>query len=82
MPLKRLVGSSRKPIIVHFNANTRAIKPQRGYLRRKIIHRVTLGGLYIVIRIADNIAFGHEDCAQGAAAILRAAKPNRIAMQA
>ncbi len=73
-----LKGLGREIVIVHLDADPALFQPQPGQPRRQILHRVPLGRLHVIVRVAPDAFFLHPDRAQRAVGILVAAPPDRI----
>ena len=72
---ERRVTGGREVVVVQLDADPPVTPAPVTQDPRKVVHRVPIGRLHVVIRIADDPVVAHVDGASGAVGVLAAAEP-------
>ena len=79
--LQRSKAGGAEVVVVHLDADREAIPAARGdHGVGQVVHRVPLGRLHVVVRIATDVGIVHEHGAPRAIGVLAAAEPHRVAI--
>ncbi len=81
MPVQRAIGRCCEPVIVHLDADSELVETAGCQDLRQDVHRVALGRLHVVVRIADDVVVPEISGPLGAVGILAAAEPERLAVR-
>ena len=82
MRLQRTVRGGAEVVVVHLHADARSAPPALLDHFAQAVHRMALGGLHVVVRVADDVVVRHEHGALRAVGVHGAPEPHRVAFEA